>query len=587
MAILNKESLERLKQKVDILDFLSSYLEIKRAGAYHKANCPFHDEKTPSFIIQPATSTYHCFGCGAHGDAIAFLMQKQHLTFIEACEHLANRYQVLLEYDQTENSSIDKKRYLELLGQASNFYQQHLLTSQEGKEALEYLSNRQIDEKFIKDFKIGLSPREGKSFVSYMLSQKYTLEELGEVGLLNQYNSAFFFDRIMFPICNPSGSVIAFSARVYKEKSTGGKYINSKESFLFKKSHVLYGLNYSRMRIAKNKRVLIVEGQIDALRLIHLGLNASVAPLGTALTEAHVDKLKQLGVEEAYLAFDSDSAGENAAVKSGQLLQKKNITTYIVPMPPNSDPDSFLREKGAKAFGELIAKKISYLSFLMHTFSTRVDLNDPANKARIVEKVAQRIKEWEDPVMVFESLKKLASIMQLPESTLGLSEISTPHIYTQNRVSLRSNEKEKYSYLETDFLTWLLQPGLPTENFFKIAEKNIDLSFFVDPKCKNIYEILLKSYKEKNLSDILSILINSPDDETQTLITDLMQKKVKKEDSKELFLQALQTLLDRKWMNLTEEIKVKIQSGLLSDEEALNFAKEFDKLKKERPKIQV
>ncbi len=587
MVSISKESLEQLRQKVDLVDLLSSYMEIKRSGAYHKACCPFHEEKTPSFVVQPGSSFYHCFGCQAHGDAIAFLMEHQHLSFTEAVEFLAQRYGVVLDYEKSTPEHQNKKKLFDALSIANQYFHKMLMDPKEGKDAREYLEKRGIKTPFIEKFEIGLAPIDGKKLAQILLKEKFTSNELQEIGLLNQYNSTFFYDRITFPIRNPQGGVVGFSARVFKEGSTGGKYINSKESFLFKKSNVLFGLNYSRMRLAKGKKVLLVEGQIDCLSLIEHGLNATVAPLGTALTEFHVEKLVQLGVEQAYLAFDSDDAGINAAIKSGHLLQKKKVTTYIVPIPKKADPDSYLREHGAKAFAHLLTQKISYLAFLIRIYSKRSDISDPAQKARIVEKITGKIKEWEDPVMVHESLKKMASMMQIPESALGISEITPPHIYAASTGSLKNNLAPTCQYIETDLLIWLLQRDLPTEKFLKIAQENISPDLFEDDKCKSIYQLLIDGFSKGKAPDSLSLLIESPNEETKKLIGSLMEKKIHKEHSKKLFESALQRVLDHQWMKKRESIKLKIQSGLLSDDKALELAKEFDQIQKNRPKIKV
>lgn len=581
---LNKESLELLRQKVDLVDLLSSYMTIKRNGAYYKGCCPFHEEKTPSFVVQAGASFYHCFGCQAHGDAIAFLMQHQHLSFIEAVEHLAQRYQVVLEYDdQQKETGPNKKRHLELLNHAHQFFYKYLCESVDAESARKYLAQRGLDQKFITNFEIGLAPTDGKKLIRHLNDLKYTSKEIEEVGLLNQYGSSFFFDRITFPIRDAQGHVIAFSARLYKEQTQGGKYINSKETFLFKKSNVLFGLNYSRTRIAKSKKVLIVEGQIDALRLIHQGLNATVAPLGTALTEQHIDKLKQLGIEEAYLAFDADSAGQNAALKSGDLLQKKKITTYIIPIPPKYDPDLFVREKGIKEFVLLFERKIEYLSFMLQVFSERIDLSNPANKARVVDKVVQKIKEWEDPVMVHESLKKLAQLLQLPESTLGLTSTNTPHTFAPKKNLKHESTSTKY-FLEMEVLTWLVQNDLPTDELVKIANKNITIEYFENSECKALYQIIEQGFKEQKALDTLSLLVQSPTD-VQKLITELLGKKIRKEEAKEGFVQALQRLLEAHWMRKRDQISQKIHLGAHSEEESLKLAKEFDQIKQKRPQV--
>jgi len=585
LAILTQACLENLKQKVDLVDLLSSYVELKKTGAYHRGLCPFHNEKSPSFIVQAGSAHYHCFGCQAHGDAIAFLMQNQQLSFTEAVECLAERYQVPLEYDSSKELGYDKSRLLDVLAIANRYFHQYLLETQEGKEALDYLEKRALDLEFLKTFEIGLAPQNGSHFLKAMHDQKISSKELQEVGLLHERGSAFFFDRIMFPIRDARGSIIAFSARLYKEETRGGKYINSKETYLFKKSNVLFGLNYSRMRLAKGKKALLVEGQIDALKLISFGLNATVAPLGTALTESHVDKLTQLGIESAYLAFDSDQAGLNAAIKTGNLLQKKGISTFVVIMPENEDPDSILRQSGVEGFRELLKTKKDYLSFLLEISSKRIDLNDPANKSRIVEKIANEIKKWEHPVLVHESLKRLAQLTSIPESTLGIEGFHMPHIYSQPKRAKTSNSFSPEQYLEADLLAWLLQSDLESKKSLKIAERNVSLEDFQDAACHEIYSTLIDFASKDGPLDTLSLLIHLPDPNTQKLLSNLLERKINTEKFETLFIEAIQRLLDRSWMKKRESIKVKIQSGTLSDQQAIELAKQFDLIQKQRPKV--
>lgn len=583
MAILTQECLEKLKNKIDIVDLISSFLEVKRVGAYQKALCPFHDEKSPSFIVQPASNQYHCFGCQAHGDAIAFLMNHQRLNFLEAIEFLADRYQVLLEYENDNKPQVDKRRLNNCLETASNYFHNYLLTSKDGKQALEYLRNRNINEAFIKAFEIGLAPQNGNLFLSHMKDQKFTEKELLETQLITESKRSFFFDRIMFPIKDPRGQSIAFSARLYKETTGGGKYINSKESLLFKKSQVFYGLNYSRMRIAKEKKVLIVEGQIDALRLIESGLNATVAPLGTALTEQHIDKLNQLGVEKAYLCLDSDDAGVKAAIKSGNLLQKKGIEVLMITLPKDSDPDSIITSKGIDAFKKHLSQKRDYLTYLISYYSYKQDLNEPAQKARVVQSIAKQIKEWENPIMVFESLKKLAHLSQLPEETLGIYEVEIPHIYSSSQKT--KNEFNPNQFLEADFLTWILKEDDIDKKWLKTSLNHLDEDAFIDPYTKLVF-LTLKEHQNDTI-DHLTLFMNINDSKAQKLITHLLEKKLPLDRKEELFIQALQKILDRNWMQKSEEIKVKIQSGMLSDDEAIDLAKQFDQIKKNRPKVNL
>lgn len=585
MGLLTPECLQQLRDKVDLIELISSYIPMKKMGVYYKACCPFHQEKTPSFVVQPGSSHYHCFGCQAHGDAIAFLMQYQQLSFQEAVECLAEKFQVPLEYSHQKESGVDKKHLLEVLQIAHSFYHKTLLDPQSGALAQKYLEDRGISKEFIEKYEIGLSPKSDESFFALMKEKKVSLKDLAEVGLITDQKRPFFFDRIMFPIRDARGSVIAFSARLFKPESKGGKYINSKETYLFKKSNVLFGLNYSRMRLAKNKKALIVEGQVDALRLISLGLNATVAPLGTALTEQHVDKLLQLGVENAYLAFDSDAAGINAAVKSGNLLQKKGISVFVVSLPNDLDPDAFIRENSLEAFRKLIQAAPDYLSFLMHISSQRTDLSIPANKSRVLEKITKEIKTWEHPVMVFESLKKLSLLAGVPLETVGAeapvaASLQPKRAYLKHGAPLDLNQ-----LVESDLLTWLLQSHNESSTFIEVALTHLTLDSFYNPICRSLFSNVLECSKGAEKLDRLELLSKISDENTAQLLSSLFERKVHLDHAKPLFTKSLQTILDRNWMKKREEIKIKIQSGLLSDDEALALAKEFDEIQKNRPQV--
>lgn len=354
MAIYTKESLDTLRQKVDLVDVLSSHIELKKAGASYKALCPFHDEKSPSFMVQRGDTHYHCFGCGAHGDAITFLMMYLKMGFGDAVESLAERFSVRLEVVEggPERKGPSKAALKEALEAACRFYHMILLHTHEGHEALKYLHGRSIDLDFIRQFHIGLAPKTPGLFRKTMHALGFQDALLQEAGLLADGREGrlrdFFYDRITFPIRDAAGAVIGFSARKYKEETFGGKYVNTSETALFKKSRVLFGLNYSRRRIAKERKALIVEGQIDALRLIQAGFNITVAGQGTAFGEGHARELVALGIQDVFLALDADDAGQEATKKIGNMFQKNGVGVRVVKMPFGSDPDAFLREKGER-----------------------------------------------------------------------------------------------------------------------------------------------------------------------------------------------------------------------------------------------
>ncbi|MEI6532140.1 MAG: DNA primase, partial [Chlamydiota bacterium] len=333
MALYSRESLETLKTKIDLVDLVQSHVELKRAGSAYKGLCPFHDEKSPSFIIQRGDSHYHCFGCQAHGDAIAFLMNHLRMSFSDAVVHLAERFDVPLIKNEGEDKAADflRKEARKALAEAATFFHFYLLHTAEGHVVLEYLYGRGLDLEFIKAFQVGLAPL-GSLLTKVLKEKGYKENSLEAAGLFAKGHD-FFQDRITFPIRDAVGHVIGFSARKYKEETFGGKYVNSSETLFFKKSHILFGLSYSRARIAKERKALIVEGQIDALRLIQEGFDFTVASQGTAFTEHQGEMLHKLGVKKVLLAFDSDKAGQEASIKVGDMFIRLGVEVAIVQMP--------------------------------------------------------------------------------------------------------------------------------------------------------------------------------------------------------------------------------------------------------------
>ncbi|MCH9625324.1 MAG: DNA primase [Chlamydiales bacterium] len=573
--MFTKESLERLREKIDLIEVISGSIELKRTGSAYKAICPFHQEKSPSFTVQKADTHYHCFGCGAHGDAIQFLMNYLNLSFAEAVDSLAERFHVSLEHeDKQSEPGVNKGSLKEACTIASSYFHGYLLHTEQGSEALHYLYKRGLSYDFIRRFEVGLSPLDEAVFRKMMRAEKLYDETLLEAGLLSSSTKRpFFRDRIMFPIRNVMGSVIGFSARKYKEETFGGKYINSTETPIFKKSRLLFGLNYCRRRITKERRALVVEGQIDCLRLIEAGLNCTVAALGTAFGSEHVEELKKTGVRDVYLLFDGDTAGKTAASKTGDLFQKVGIEVKVVHLPKGSDPDSYLAKFGTVHLIEQLEKAETYLSFQVGYLSQEINRESPTGKAELIKTLKKQIEEWEDPVVVHESLKKIASLVQVPEEMVGMRQNFSPNLFIKNEsgpLSLKSIDPNRV--LELDLLRWLF---LMQEQFFPTAECYLTEEHFVSSGCKQLFTHLMK----QKTVDMLSL---AGELEDQSLIDEILQKKVNKERAETLFLETVQKLLDREWMQTREKIKMKIHSGNQSEDEVLELAKQFDQLKSKR-----
>lgn len=587
MPFFTKESLENLKQKIDLVDVLSSHIDLKRSGASYKALCPFHDEKTPSLMIQKGDTHYHCFGCGAHGDAIQFLMAHLKMGFSDAIESLAQRFHVPLDYVENtqEQKGPSKAALKEALDHACRFYHFILLHTAEGHEVLQYLYRRGIDLDFIRQFQVGLAPK-AHGMMRKTLHAKFVSDEIMEAaGLISPGKEGgwreFFNERITFPIRDAAGAVIGFSARKYREETFGGKYINTTETALFKKSRVLFGLNYCRRRIAKERKAIIVEGQIDALRLIQSGFNITVAGQGTAFGESHAKELMNLGVMEVYLAMDADNAGQEAAVKIGNIFQKEGVEVKIVNLPIGADPDSFLRAHGADAFLELMKTSHDYLSFLVKHYSRSYDLNSPASKTQLIQLIVKQVRDWDQPVMVQESLRKLAQLMNVSEDSIGVLVQYTPNLFIKKTASAGTYEVNADRVMEVDFLRWLILFGKTHETFIPLAKMNILPEALIDIPCRLIYEAFLRDPKMDMLTLALQV------EEGQAIINDICGRKINREKVENQFCDVMQKIVDRNWMRQSEEVRMKIQSGQCSDDQVMELVKQFNQLKKNPPKLNV
>jgi DNA primase len=592
MALFTKESLELLRSRSDLVDVVSAHIDLKKSGSAFKALCPFHEEKSPSFTLQRGDTHYHCFGCGAHGDAIQFIMDYQKITFAETVEYLAARFQVPLKQEESkEDTGINKNLLKDALEAACRFYSFMLLYSKEGRFALNYLFERGIDLAFIRHFHLGFAPKTPWLFKKYMNSLKFSDDTLIQAGLLattkNGDQRDFFSDRITFPIRNAMGSCIGFSARKFKEDTFGGKYINTSETSLFKKSSILFGLNYSRRRIAKERKVILVEGQIDALRLIQEGFNFTVASLGTAFTEWHVKDLLQLGVNLVYVAFDSDRAGKEAAIKVGNLFQKEGIEVFVASIKNGKDPDDILKDGGPEAIVNLLENAKDYLTFLVENFSEKINVDSPAGKTELVQNIKEQIKAWNKPIMIHESLKKVGKLLNIPSTALGLEEVGK-EVYFKKSQNAGFLNVDADLILEMDVLRWLLLLDDKKAIIAPIYKKYLSEDCFQNEACRALFNTYIKSFDEKKPSDLLSLAIDlNQSSAAQEMLNQILQKKVNREKPFEGICHSIQKILERQWMQKREEVRIKILSDKHSEDEVLQLAKLFDEIKKNPPKVVI
>ncbi len=589
MVAYSRQSLEVLRTKIDLVEVLASHIKLQKSGAYYKGCCPFHHEKTPSFTVQKGDFHYHCYGCGAHGDAIQFLTDHLKFSFQEAVEYLAEKFQVPLEKVTEEHRDYSLTELKQAMHQVKRFYQGYLLYTREGRDALTYLFDRGFPLQFIHRFGIGLAPSSQALFLEAMQKLKIsidTLEKLGLVKILDpQKTKMYFQERIVIPIEDISGHPIAFSCRKMKEEAFGPKYINSPETVLFKKSQSLFGLSYSRKKIAKEQKALVVEGQFDALRLIDSGFDFTVAGQGTAFGEYHAKELIHLGVKNIYLAFDGDDAGQEAACKVGQIFQKQGVEVWVLPLENGKDPDLILREMGPAYFEKLLAQAQDYLSFVTHFFSLKGNPNTPAGKNELMRKIVGMIKEWDHPLMVHEGYKRLSQLLQIPHGLIDPDgEVEVP-VQIRQIGSIHDHQVDFVKVIEYDLLRWLILMKKEDQEYYEWIFDHLKKEDFLLLHTQNLYELMKQIYFEGDTITPVKLAEKVESIEMQLVIAEILQKKVNIERKEEGIHETIQRILERNWLKEREKIKLKIHRGGLTEEEIMELAKQFDDLKTMPPQI--
>jgi DNA primase len=383
----------------------------KGSGTRFMGRCPFHEERSPSFSVNADLNLNHCFGCGKGGDVVTFVRETEGLDFVGAIEWLAERFRVPLEYEESspeaDQSRKRRERLYAVLDQAAAFFERHLWEGPSGAPVREYLAGRGLGEEVAKEFRLGLSP--GQGLAAKAREKGFTADELRAAGLTNQRGNDYFPPRLMFPLADARGRVIGFQARkLHADDPLKGKYVNSPESELFKKSNVLYGLHLARPSIAKQDRAVVVEGNTDVIALRQAGFEPVVAAMGTALTEQHLRELARL-TKRLYLCFDADAAGEEATLRGMERAHAQGFEIRIVVLPPGQDPAD-----APQGFADRLGQAESYLHYRV-----RLELDRAADRQEAFVRAREVLSGVEDSPERQEAIRLLADRLDLPRETLS------------------------------------------------------------------------------------------------------------------------------------------------------------------------
>ena len=387
MASISNESIEHLKESVNIVDVISRSVELKRAGANFKGLCPFHNEKTPSFVVSESKQFFTCFGCGARGDVIEFMKRYYNLSFSEAVERLADEYGITLEHKQGSYEDKKRARLYDVNKMAARyFYTQFTRGKNDGYD---YMKGRGISEKTLKKFGIGYAPKGWTNLYDHLHKQGVSDQEMAELGLITangdkKYDR--FRNRVMFPIINTSGKVIGFGGRAIAPGDSP-KYLNSPESSVFKKKNNLYSLNFARQAAMKDGFIILVEGYMDVISLFQSGVENAVASLGTALTENQAKMLHRY-TGDVVLSYDADQAGRKAAMRGMDILRNEDCRVRVLHVTDGKDPDEYVKKYGKEAFLKLVDGAKPYGEYKLDSAKMGFDLNRDDDKVRYIKKAA-------------------------------------------------------------------------------------------------------------------------------------------------------------------------------------------------------
>lgn len=491
-----------IKQKIDIISFIKEYVTLMPSGSNFKGRCPFHQEKTPSFMVSPDRQMWRCFGCGEGGDIIKFLEKIENLTFIESLQKLADRSGVKLSSYNKEAAGIIGK-LSEAMTVAADYWQEQL-SSPTGELAMQYLKDRGLNEETINEFKIGWAPELWDGLVKKLLMKNFTLRELQQIGLASVASDGRGIDRfrgrIMFPICDIHGSVVGFGGRILKAQENSPKYLNSPQTPLYNKSEVLYRLNASRNEIKRLDYVILVEGYMDTIGVWQAGTKNVAAVCGTALTAQQVQLIKRY-TNNVMVAFDADAAGQKANLRGIELLWQAGMNVKVIVIPDGMDPDELAR-KNPNAWREAIKDAKPYMDYSADLIFSHFDVNKLEQKKQAAQKLVDLLGYLNDPVERDHYLRLYA--VRLGTTEAALSELVNRNNRKPINQSIAADVEEK------KFSPELSQVVRATESLFAILLNDTKFKFerikFLDERWlpqgeyKGLYEFVKMLYAHDGLN---------------------------------------------------------------------------------------
>ncbi|WFA09562.1 DNA primase [Tissierella sp. Yu-01] len=509
MTYINDEIIEKVKDNSDIVNIISDYVNLKKSGTNYIGLCPFHNEKTPSFTVSETKQIFHCFGCGEGGDAVTFIMKRENLDFPEAVKLLADRLGIEIDVSNNKNSIYkdEKSKTYEINKEAARFFYNNLIKS---NIALEYLKNRGISSKVIRQFGLGYSLDSWQSLYNYLRSKDYEDEEIEKTGLIGKKsgNNGYydkFRNRIIFPIIDTKSRVIGFGGRVMDKSMP--KYLNSPDTVVFNKGNHLYGLNLVN-KFSNRSRILLVEGYMDVISLFNRGIHYSVASLGTALTERQSKIIKRYG-DEVFICYDSDQAGIKATIRAIDIMLKLDINPKVLDLPQGMDPDDFIKNKGPLEFEKLFMNAYNHIDFKVRILKNKYNIDNLEEKIKFTTEVSNIIKNLKNPIEQDGYIDKISRETGITRDAIE-RQIKGNNTYDKkkkpfnNETINKENIKPVKAILPSAHLKAeieLVKLMIKEKDFYEYISQKLTVEDFSSFECKTVYGHLNILYKDFEIFD--------------------------------------------------------------------------------------
>lgn len=486
MAYISNEIINEIRNKTDIVDVVSRYVNLTKKGKNYIGVCPFHDDHSPSMSVSPEKQIFTCFSCGATGNVFTFVSDFEKISFSDAVRLLGEKAGISIG-NNTYIGNSKRDEYFDIYDSANKFYQNSLFTNL-GKNAIQYLKNRNIDRDTIKKFGIGLSVQK-LSLTDYLKNKNYSIDKLIDVGLTNDNGNDIFINRIMFPIYDLAGNPVAFSGRIYNTKDTS-KYINTKETDKFKKGKILYNYHIAKEHLKKNDSVIIMEGQMDVIRASTIGVNNCIATMGTALTRDHKSIIKNM-TNNVILCFDGDSAGEKATISAIELLEDTGIDIKIVRLPNDMDPDEYIIKEGKDSFLYQISNATNLIDYKMELLKKNKDFGNIKDISSYVNSALKELVYEKDDIVVELNLKKLATSFDIDYDNL---------VNKYEKLKNDNNNNNKDSYVKVN---------KPKKVYNRYGQAECYLIYYMlkDDRVINMVEKRVGYFPDKNIRELSNEII--------------------------------------------------------------------------------